>query len=161
MGIDKFCLYYRVQGMRVYVKTFLLGVCSWMGLASAAGVGEIIPSLSEYPVDGVDVEKVEAAYEELGKIQVRIVELLESAKDRETADAAAEELFFLIGRVEELRPDYKKIEHCDADTRNRLMRKLLQDSAAVGPRKKAAAKALMEHDFYGSEDLKDALRMMM
>ena len=91
----------------------------------------------------------------------KIVELLESVKDKESADAAADELFFIIGRVHELRPDYKKIEHCDADTRNRLIKKLLQESTAIGARKKAVAKSLMEQDFYGSEDLKEALRQMM
>ena len=158
---DKFLLCDTVLPMHTAIKSLLLGACCSVSLVSAAGVGEVLPSLSDYTADGVDVAKVEAAYAELCKIQVRIVELLESATDRKAADAAAEELFFLIGRVEELRPDYKKIEHCDADTRNRLTRKLLQESAALGTRKKAAAKSLMEHDFYGSEDLKEALRMMM
>lgn len=139
----------------------MLSACCSVSVAAAAGVGEILPSLSEYPVDGVDVAKVEAAFDELGKMQVRIVEILEGVKDRESADAAADDLFYIIGRVHELRPDYKKIEHCDAETRNRLTLKLLKESAAVGPRKNVAAKSLMEHDFYGSEDLKDALRQMM
>ena len=147
--------------MHTTVKSLVLGACCAVAPVFADGVGEIIPSLSEFPADGVDVAKVEAAYDELCRIQVRIVELLESAEDRESADAAADELFIIIGRVQELRPDYKKLEHCDAETRNRLTKKLLQSAAAIGPRKKAAAKSLMEHDFYGSEDLKDALRQMM
>lgn len=147
--------------MHTSIKSLMLGACCAFSVVYAGGVGEILPSLSEYPVDGVDVAKVEAAFEELGKIQVRIVEVLEGVKDRETADAAADELFFIIGRVHELRPDYKKLEHCDAETRNRLTMKLLKESAAVGPRKKAVAKSLMEQDFYGSEDLKEALRQMM
>lgn len=147
--------------MKTLVKNLTISLISFSSYALAAGVGEIIPSLSEYPVDGVDVAKVEAAFEELGQIQVRIVEVLEGIKDRETADAAADELFFIIGRVQELRDDYKKLEHCDAETRNRLTTKLLKDSAALAPRKKAAAKALLDNDFYGSEDLKEALRQMM
>ena len=87
--------------------------------------------------------------------------MLEGIKDRETADAAADELFFIIGRVQELRDDYKKLEYCDDETRNRLATKLLKESAALAPRKKAAAKALLDNDFYGSEDLKEALRQMM
>ncbi|MBR1997484.1 MAG: hypothetical protein IJ993_03635 [Akkermansia sp.] len=147
--------------MRTFVFTSFLAVSYSVSSATAAGVGEIIPSLSEYPADGVDVAKVEAAFDELCTLQVRIVEVLETVKDKETADAAAEELFFIIGRVHELRPDYKKLEHCDTQTRTRLTKKLLQESAAVGPRKKAAAQSLLKHDFYGSEDLKDALRQMM
>lgn len=158
---DKFSICGRVKRMNKLAKTLTIGFISFSSCVTAAGVGQIIPSLSEYPADGVDVAKVEAAYEELGKIQVRIVEILESVKDRESADAAAEELFFIIGRVQELRDDYKKLEHCDAETRNRLTTKLLKESAAIAPRKKAAAKALLDHDFYGSEDLKDALRQMM
>lgn len=147
--------------MHTSLKSFVLTLAASISFASAAGVGEIIPSLSDYPAEGVDVAKVEAAFDELCAIQVRIVELLESVKDKESADAAADELFFIIGRVHELRPDYKKIEHCDADTRNRLIKKLLQESTAIGARKKAVAKSLMEQDFYGSEDLKEALRQMM
>lgn len=71
------------------------------------------------------------------------------------------ELFLIIARVQELRPDYKKIEFCDAETRNRLTVKLIKETAALSQRKKAAAKSLMKNDFYGSEDLKDALRQMM
>lgn len=147
--------------MSKFVKTLTMGLISLSSCVLAAGVGQIIPSLAEYPTDRVDVAKVEAAFDELCKIQVHIVEVLESVKDRESADAAADELFFIIGRVHELRDDYKKIEHCDAETRNRLTVKLLKESAAISLRKKAAAKALLEHDFYGSEDLKDALRQMM
>ncbi len=158
---DKKPLYGRLFAMRTSVITYLFVVFCSSSLASAAGVGEIIPSFSEYPADGVDVAKVEAAFDELCAIQIRIVEVLETVKDKETADAAAEELFFMIGRVHELRTDYKKLEHCDAQTRTRLTKKLLQESAAVGPRKKAVAQSLMKHDFYGSVDLKDALRQMM
>ena len=147
--------------MHTSLKSFVLTLAASISFASAAGVGEIIPSLSDYPAEGVDVAKVEAAFDELCTLQVRIVEVLETVKDKETADAAAEELFFIIGRVHELRPDYKKLEHCDTQTRTRLTKKLLQESAAVGPRKKAAAQSLLKHDFYGSEDLKDALRQMM
>lgn len=147
--------------MRTYIHSFVLASLCVGSVVSATGTGEILPSLAEFPVDGVDTAKVEAAFDELCTIQVRIVELLESVKDRETADAAAEELFLIIGRVYELRPDYKKIDRCDADTRNRLVKKLLKVSVEIDPRKKAVAKSLMANDFYGSEDLKEALRQMM
>lgn len=147
--------------MRTSVITCFFAVSCSVSIASAAGVGEVIPSLSEYPAEEVDVAKVEAAFNELCTLQVRIVEILETVKDKETADAAAEELFFIIGKVHELRTDYKKLEYCDGETRTRLIKKLLQESAAVGPRKKTVAQSLMKHDFYGSEDLKDALRQMM
>lgn len=110
----------------------------------------------------VSVEsKVETAINELCDIQVKIVELLESAKDKESADAAAEELFMVIGRVQELQPDVQQIRSCDAATQQRLVKKLLQATIAVGARKKAVGKSLVEHQFYGSEDLKDAVRAML
>lgn len=40
------------------------------------------------------------------------------------------ELFLIIARVQELRPDYKKIEFCDAETRNRLTVKLIKETVA-------------------------------
>lgn len=104
---------------------------------------------------------VEAAINELCEIQVKIVELLESAKDKESADAAAEELFFIIGRVKELQPDASAVRYCDAATQQRLLKKLITVTLSVDARKKAVGKSLVEHEFYGSEDLKDALRMML
>lgn len=105
--------------------------------------------------------KVEAAINELGELQVKIVELLESAKDRESADAAAEELFMVIGRVQELQTDAQKIRTCDAATQQRLLKKLIVATLSVDARKKAVGKSLVENEFYGSEALKDAVRLML
>lgn len=105
--------------------------------------------------------KVEAAINELGELQLKIVELLESAKDRESADAAAEELFMVIGRVQELQTDAQKIRTCDAATQQRLLKKLIVSTLSVDARKKAVGKSLVEHEFYGSEALKDAVRLML
>ena len=109
----------------------------------------------------VQVEVVEAAINELCDIQVKIVELLETAKDKASADAAAEELFLVIARVHELQPDASKVKQCDGETQQRLISKLLKVTFSVSPRKKAVGKSLMENDFYGSEDLKEAMRLMM
>lgn len=113
------------------------------------------------PAVEVQVETVEAAINELCDIQVKIVELLESAKDKESADAAAEELFLVIARVQELQPDASKVKKCDAATQQRLISKLLKVTVSVSPRKKAVGKSLVENDFYGSEDLKEAVRLML
>lgn len=130
-----------------------------------AAVGMLAPvSMAQSVMDPavVSVEsKVESAINELCDLQVKIVELLESAKDKESADAAAEELFMVIGRVQELQPDVQKIRSCDAATQQRLVKKLLQATIAVDARKKTVGKSLVEHQFYGSEDLKDAVRAML
>lgn len=113
------------------------------------------------PVEAVDVQKVEAAFAELEQLQVKMVEILETAKDKESADAAAEELFLIIGRVKELQYDARQINHCDAATQQRLVKSLIQNALAIDARKKAVGKSLVQNGFYGSEDLKDAVRAML
>ncbi len=114
------------------------------------------------PAVAVSTEsKVEAAIDELCTLQVKIVELLESAKDKESADAAAEELFMVIGRVQELQADAQKIRSCDVATQQRLIKKLLTTTFAIDARKKAVGSSLVKNEFYGSEDLKQAVRLML
>ena len=113
------------------------------------------------PVEAVDVQKVEAAFAELEQLQVKMVEILETAKDKESADAAAEELFLIIGRVKELQYDARQINRCDAATQQRLVKSLIQNALAIDARKKAVGKSLVQNGFYGSEDLKDAVRAML
>ena len=105
--------------------------------------------------------RVEAAINELCEIQVKIVEVLETAKDRDSADAAAVELVKLIVRVRELQPAASMINQCDAATQKRLLEKLISVSVSIDARKKAVGKSLVQNEFYGSEDLKDAVRMML
>lgn len=106
-------------------------------------------------------QAVEAAINELCELQVKIVEILESAKDRESADAAAEQLFPIIGRVQELQADATLIKQCDAATQQRLLKKLITVSLSIDARKKAVGRSLVKNEFYGSEDLKDAVRLML
>ncbi len=120
----------------------------------------VVPAMAT-PVSAVDVQKVEAAFAELEQLQVKIVEILETAKDKESADAAAEELFLIIGRVKELQYDAREIYRCDAATQKRLLSSLIQNAMAIDARKKAVGKSLVQNAFYGSEDLKDAVRAML
>lgn len=108
-----------------------------------------------------EVDKVEAAINELCELQVKIVEILETVKDKESADAAAEELFMVVGRIKELQHDAQKIRTCDAATQQRLLKKLLTVTFSIDARKKAVGKSLVQNEFYGSEDLKDAVRLML
>lgn len=113
------------------------------------------------PAAATQVQVVEAAINELCDIQVQIVEILESAKDRESADAAAEKLFPLIARVQELQADARLIKKCDAATQQRLLQKLITVTFSIDARKKAVGRSLVKNEFYGSEDLKDAVRLML
>ncbi len=106
-------------------------------------------------------QKAEAAIDELCELQVKIVEQLESAKDRDSADAAAEQLFTIISRVQELQGDARAIKDCDKATQQRLLKKLLVVTFSIDKRKKAVGKSLVENEFYGSENLKNAVRMML
>jgi hypothetical protein len=113
------------------------------------------------PAAATQVQVVEAAINELCELQVKIVEVLETAKDRESADAAAEQLFPLIGRVKELQADAGMIRQCDAATQQRLLQKLITVTFSIDARKKAVGRSLVKNEFYGSEDLKDAVRLML
>lgn len=113
------------------------------------------------PAVAVDVQVVEASIKELCELQVKIVEVLETVKDKESADVAAEELFILIGRVKELQYDAQKIKYCDAATQQRLLSGLIKTAISIDARKKAVGKSLVQNEFYGSEDLKDAVRAML
>ena len=113
------------------------------------------------PAVAVDVQVVEASIKELCELQVKIVEVLETVKDKESADVAAEELFILIGRVKELQDDAQKIKYCDAATQQRLLSGLIKTAISIDARKKAVGKSLVQNEFYGSEDLKDAVRAML
>ncbi len=107
------------------------------------------------------VDRVESAINELCELQVKIVEILETVKDKESADAAAEELFMVIARVQELQYDAQQIRTCDADTQQRLLKKLLEATIAVDARKKAVGRFLVKNHFFNSEDLKSAVRLML
>lgn len=113
------------------------------------------------PAVAVDVQVVEASIKELCELQVKIVEVLETVKDKESANVAAEELFILIGRVKELQYDAQKIKYCDAATQQRLLSGLIKTAISIDARKKAVGKSLVQNEFYGSEDLKDAVRAML
>ncbi len=108
-----------------------------------------------------EVGKVEAAINELCELQVKIVEVLETVKDKESADAAAEELFLIIARVQELQFDAQKIRTCDAATQKRLLQKLITVTVSIDARKKAVGKFLVQNHFFESEDLKSAVRLML
>jgi len=82
------------------------------------------------PVEAVDVQKVEAAFAELEQLQVKMVEILETAKDKESADAAAEELFLIIGRVKELQYDARQINRCDAAVMDKARKPLMKSRLA-------------------------------
>ncbi|MBR4311478.1 MAG: hypothetical protein IKT79_10640 [Akkermansia sp.] len=105
--------------------------------------------------------RVEAAINELCVLQVQIVEILETVKDKESADAAAEELFLVIARVQELQYDAQQIRTCDTATQERLLKKLIEVTISIDSRKKAVGKFLVQNHFFNSEDLKAAVRMML
>ena len=142
----------RIHNMK-YTAIIAAALCA--PLAMAQGVQDPATATQN------ETQVVEAAINELCEIQVKIVEVLETAKDRDSADAAAVELVKLIVRVRELQPDASMINQCDAATQKRLLEKLISVSVSIDARKKAVGKSLVQNEFYGSEDLKDAVRMML
>lgn len=136
-----------------YTAIIAAALCAPLAMAQGAQVPAVATQSQ--------TQVVEAAINELCDLQVKIVEVLESVKDRESADAAAEELFVLVGRVKELQTDAAKIKKCDAATQQRLLQKLITVTFSIDARKKAVGKSLVQNEFYGSEDLKDAVRLML
>jgi hypothetical protein len=53
------------------------------------------------------------------------------------------------------------IRQCDAATQQRLLQKLITVTFSIDARKKAVGRSLVKNEFYGSEDLKDAVRLML
>lgn len=131
-------------------------------IAAVALFSSVAPAQVNAPTASfASVDRVESAINELCELQVKIVEILETVKDKESADAAAEELFMVIARVQELQYDAQQIRTCDADTQQRLVKKLLEAAYAVDARKKAVGRFLVQNHFFNSEDLKSAVRLML
>ena len=63
--------------------------------------------------------------------------------------------------MQELQADATLIKQCDAATQQRLLKKLITVSLSIDARKKAVGRSLVKNEFYGSEDLKDAVRLML
>ncbi len=95
----------------------------------------------------------------LAKLEEMVV-VLESVNDRATADAAAEKIAAIKAEVDDLTAQGEALGEPDEATQERIAQKAMTVIFTIAPRIEKAGSRIEEHDFYGSEALKNIINEM-